>query len=132
MEGCAWDPLTLRYSRKVASPYDPFMLLRLKSMRRNAAKFRPVLGLMEKYAPNAETAAKAARIQKEFELTFGGLTLKERALRWLVRGTALVENFRYQHFGVVMRQPPTLKREYYPDATAANSLDKPSTAESAA
>jgi len=131
-EGLAWDPVTLRYNRSVTTPQDPFMELRLERMKHTAIRVRPILEMMVKYAPNAKTAQKARQIQREFESTFGPMTLKERSLQLFVQGTAILESLRYKMNGVVMRQPPTLRREYSPSTAMAAWLSKTTAKESAA
>jgi hypothetical protein len=128
MSGLAWDPATLRYSRKTASPLDSFMRLRLEKMKHGALKFRPILSVMKQYAPNAAAARKAQMVIEEFQKTFGSMTLKEQALGLMVRGTAWLENLRYRKNGVIMRQPPMLRKEYpqrYPAAIPMLEAEEP-------
>jgi hypothetical protein len=130
-EGLVWDPATLRYTQGKPSGPDRYMRLRLGSMKRNALKFRPILSMMKKYAPNVPTAQKAQGIIEEFQKTFGPMNMTERALALMVRSTAWLENLRYQKNGVIMRQPPMLRTEY-PKRDASLDLGRGSVAEESA
>ncbi len=116
--GFAWDPDSNSYVQLRTAPPDHFMQLRLASMRKNALKFRPALQAMCKYAPNVRTSEKGKRIIEEFYHTFGPLTLRERTLQQVVRVSAFVENQRFKKSGVIMRQPPLIRKVYPQRASA--------------
>lgn len=114
--GRVWDPETLAYratSGGEAPRLDPFLRLRLETLRQNAVKFRPVLGAMEAHAPTAEIAREVHRLAARFLLEFGEPSLGEHALGLAVRAAARLEEVRRRlSGGVVMRQPRTLRRRY--------------------
>jgi hypothetical protein len=110
--GFAWDPKSFNYVQLQTPQPDPFMHLRLKSIKRNTLKFRPALNAMVRYAPNARAVEKGKMIINEFNRTFGPLTVQERILEQVVRVSAFVENRRLSKTGLVMRQPPLIRKIY--------------------
>jgi hypothetical protein len=110
--GHIWNPQLLRYVSGEAPHHDSFMQLRLESIRKNALKFRPVLESMLKYSPNESSREKCGRVIQAYEETLGPMTIKEKALNLFVKGTSWLENLRYRKNGVVMRQPPSLRKVY--------------------
>lgn len=112
--GLRWDPATLTYIPGKAPATDSFMQLRLECMRKTALRFRPALGTILKYAPNAKAAAKCREVMALHDKAFGPITLADRLKSLAVRLFAMRESYRMKRDGVVMRQPPT-NRVYYPD-----------------
>ena len=114
-KGLGWDPQSLKYVPVAVPARDDFMRLRLECMRRTALQFRPILGVMLKYAPNAKAALKCRKVMTLYNEVFGTMTLTERMKSVAVRLLAIRERRRMRREGgVIMRQPPT-DRVSYPD-----------------
>ena len=116
-KGLAWDPETMRYVQGQAPAPDPFMRLRLERVKKTALMFRPALGAMMRYAPNARAEAKCRKVMAMYREAFGPMSLTDRLKAMAVRVFALRESRRIRKEGVVMRQPPT-RRVTYPERKA--------------
>ena len=107
-----WDPHTLKYRKNFNYESDEFMVLRLKAMEKNALKFRPLLHTMQKYAPNEEARQKCKLVIEIYNKTFGKQGVKTKILGFVVKTTAILENYRFKKNGVIMRQPTFLRKKY--------------------
>lgn len=112
--GMVWDSKELGYVKSDKPVRDEYMRLRLEAMKTSALEFRPILKPAEIYAPNWESAQKARMIREKFLETFGPVPLSEKLLAPFVRILAWNENRKLKKYGVVMRQPFTI-RQTYPD-----------------
>ena len=115
-KGLRWDPESLRYVPAATTPVrDNFMLLRLECMRRTALQFRPILGVMLKYAPNVKAIKECRKVMALYIKVFGTMTLTERMKSGAVQLLAIRErHIMRRDGGTIMRQPPT-NRVSYPD-----------------
>ncbi|MBN1696443.1 MAG: hypothetical protein JW881_02910 [Spirochaetales bacterium] len=111
--GLVWDRETLRYREHHNSPQpDHYMGLRLKELRKNALRFRPVLYTAMKYCPNKKSEEKIRAVIELYDTTFGPPSPIDRILDIIVRISAIFEQYRFRKNGVVMRQPPFLRTVY--------------------
>jgi radical SAM superfamily enzyme YgiQ (UPF0313 family) len=119
--GLVWDPKTLQYVSGKNPGQDAFMQLRLNAIKRNALRFRPILGTTLKYAANAHATEKCRRVMALYNDVFGPMTFSERAKSLTVRLLAMRERRRMKKEGTVMRQPTT-NRIAYPDRSLTPAM----------
>jgi hypothetical protein len=111
-EKLTWDPRTLRYTKQNEYKPDDYLALRLKAMRENAIKYRPVLRTTMNYAPNEQSARKSRMVIELFNETFGPPSSLDNLMDLAVRIKAFWENRYFLKNGIKMRQPQTLRVTY--------------------
>jgi hypothetical protein len=101
----------LRGYQNVNGSTDPVIVRRRESLRRRAAKFRPILATARHHAHNDNARQLIERVSAQYDEAFGPMTLTQRAQTQVVRAHAAREARRVAA-GRDVYQPATIVTRY--------------------